>query len=88
MITAQGQPLAGILVQGSAGPGGEPISEYPAESNDKGEYKVTFVCDGKACNGSFWIWIVDEEFRQVSPFVQFIFDDNCRRARLNFERRR
>lgn len=85
-ITENNQPLEAQLVQASAGPGGEPISDYPAVTDGEGHYKVTLVCDGKACNGAFWIWLVDEEFRQVSPFIKFTFDDRCRRGLVDFKK--
>jgi hypothetical protein len=85
-ITEQGIPIPGSLVQASSGPGGEPISDFPAVSDENGEYQVTFVCDNQACNGSFLVWVVDENFVQLSPFVQFIFDDSCRNARMDFQR--
>lgn len=83
-ITENGNPLPGLLVQASSGPGGEPISEYPAISDEEGRFKVTLVCDGKACNGAFWIWLIDEDLRQVSPFIKFVFDNNCRRGTVDF----
>ncbi len=86
-IFQDGAPLPGQRVQASAGPGGEPISEEPAVSDDQGNYQVTFICDGQACNGAFWIWLVDENLDRVSPFVEFIFDDNCRSGTLDFEHR-
>ena len=86
-ILENGAPLAGQRVTASSGPGAEPISDEPAVSNEQGIYQVTFVCDGKACDGAFWIWLVDEDYAQVSPFVQFIFDNNCRRGTLDFRAR-
>ena len=47
-ITAEEKAARGQKVQASSGPGGEPISENPAESDNKGNYKVTFICGGKA----------------------------------------
>lgn len=86
-ITSGGAPVVGMRITASSGPGGEPISEEPAESDEQGNYQVTFVCDGKACNGSFWVWLLDEEDAQASPFVRFVFDDRCRQGELNFEGR-
>ncbi len=86
-ILENSAPLAGQRVTASAGPGGEPISDEPAVSNEQGIYQVTFVCDGKACDGAFWIWTVDDQMRQTSPFVKFIFDNQCRRGALDFDKR-
>ncbi|MBI4675518.1 MAG: hypothetical protein HY741_28065 [Chloroflexi bacterium] len=80
-------PVAGQKIQASSGPGAEPISDEPAVSDDNGNYQVTFVCDGTACNGAFWVWLVDEDLVQVSPFVEFIFDNQCRRGTLDFRSR-
>jgi hypothetical protein len=86
-IVSNGAPVAGQRVTASAGPGGEPISDEPAVSDDRGNYQVTFVCDGKACDGAFWVWTVDEASNQTSPFVEFIFDNQCRSGTLNFRHR-
>lgn len=87
LILQDGAPVVGQRVTASSGPGAEPISDEPAVTDEQGSYQVTFVCDGKACNGAFWIWTVDEEFRQTSPFAQFIFDQHCRRGTLDFDAR-
>jgi hypothetical protein len=86
-ITANGNPAQGQKVQASSGPGGEPISENPAESDKDGNYKVTFICGGKACNGDFYIWIVNNERQQVSSFIKFHFDGNNRKCTQNFKKR-
>lgn len=86
-ITQDGAPLPGMRVQASSGPGGEPISDEPAESDENGDYQVTFVCDGKGCNGAFWVWLIDEDLNRISPFVQFIFDNNCRVGSVDFQQR-
>lgn len=86
-ILENGAPLAGQRVTASSGPGAEPISEEPAVTNEQGNYQVTFVCDSKACDGAFWVWTVDEQMRQTSPFVKFIFDNQCRRGTLDFRKR-
>jgi hypothetical protein len=86
-ITENGAPLPGQKIQASSGPGAEPISEQPAESDENGEFQVTFVCGGNACNGAFWLWLINDDAEQVSPFVQFIFDNQCRRGTLNFSTR-
>ncbi len=86
-ILENGAPLAEQRVTASSGPGGEPISDEPAVSNEQGIYQVTFVCNDKACDGAFWIWTVDDEMRQTSPFVKFIFDQQCRRGALDFTKR-
>lgn len=83
-ITENGAPVAGQKIQASSGPGAEPISEEPTVSRENGEYQVTFVCNGSACNGAFWLWLINDQAEQVSPFVQFIFDDRCRRGTLDF----
>lgn len=86
-ITANNKGAVGQRVQASSGPGGSPISDYPAESDKNGNYKVTFICGGKACNGDFWIWMVDPSGRQISPFVKFHFDGGCRKGTQNFVKR-
>lgn len=86
-ITANNKGAQGQRVQASAGAGGEPISENPAESNKDGNYKVTFICGGKACNGDFYIWMVNAERRQISPFVKFNFNADCRKGTQNFQKR-
>ncbi len=86
-IKANDKGAVGQRVQASSGPGGEPISENPAESNKDGNYRVTFICGGKACNGDFWIWMVNANKQQVSPFVKFSFRDGCHRGIQNFEKR-
>lgn len=86
-ITQNGSPVVGQRVQASSGPGAEPISDTPAESGADGSYQVTFVCNGKACDGAFWVWLVDQDGAQISPLVEFIFDNNCRVGALNFAAR-
>ena len=71
-------------MQASSGPGAEPISDAPAESDENGNFQVTFVCGGRACDGAFWVWLVNDDLEQVSPFVQFIFDNQCRTGIVNF----
>jgi hypothetical protein len=86
-IKADNKAAQGQRVQASSGPGGEPISENPAESNKDGNYKVTFICGGKACNGDFYIWMVSPSLQQISPFVKFSFRDGCYLGTQNFEKR-
>lgn len=86
-ITANNKAAVGQRVQASSGPGGSPISENPAESDKNGNYKVTFICGGKACNGDFWIWMVDPTGHQISPFVKFGFSGGCRKGTQNFQKR-
>ncbi|MCG3141562.1 MAG: hypothetical protein HDKAJFGB_02857 [Anaerolineae bacterium] len=86
-ITANNKGAVGQRVQASSGAGGSPISDNPAESNADGNYKVTFICGGKACNGDFWIWMADPSGRQISPFVKFHFDGGCRKGTQNFQKR-
>lgn len=83
-VLDKGNPVMGQQIQASSGEGGEPISDPPAESDSSGNFQVTFVCGGSACNGSFWVWLIDDEGVQVSPFVQFVFDNQCRRGTVNF----
>lgn len=83
-ITLDGAPVVGQKVQASSGPGAEPISDNPAVSDEQGKYEVTFVCDNKACNGAFWVWLINDDNEQTSPFVQFVFDNQCRRGTINF----
>jgi hypothetical protein len=86
-ILSDDGPIVGQRVQASSAPGGEPISDEPAVSDDNGKYQVTFVCDGTACNGAFWVWLIDENDSASSPFVEFIFDNQCRRGTLDFRSR-
>lgn len=86
-ISANNKGAQGQRVQASSGPGGEPISENPAESNKDGNYKVTFICGGKACNGDFYIWMVNAERKQISPFVKFNFNGDRRKCVQNFQKR-
>lgn len=86
-ITANSKGAVGQRVQASSGPGGAPISENPAMSDSNGNYKVTFICGGSACNGDFWIWMVDPSGRQISPFVKFSFSGGCRKGTQNFQKR-
>lgn len=83
-IIGGGGPIAGQKVQAASGPGAEPISDTPAESDEQGNFQVTFVCGGSACNGAFWVWLVNDDLEQVSPFIKFIFDDQCRTGSVNF----
>ncbi|MBI4675517.1 MAG: hypothetical protein HY741_28060 [Chloroflexi bacterium] len=85
-ITANNKGAVGQRVQASSGPGGEPISD-PNLSDSNGNYKVIFICGGKACNGDFWIWIVDANGRQISPFVKFGFSAGCRKGKQDFQKR-
>lgn len=87
-IMANNKAAIGQYVQASSGPGGEPISEVPTKSDNSGNYKVLFVCgSGKNCNGDFWVWMVDSQRRQVSPFVKTSFSGSCQRYRVNFTKR-
>jgi hypothetical protein len=86
-ITANDKGAVGQRVQASSGPGGEPVSENPAMSDDKGNYKVTLICGGKACNGDFYIWMVNANGQQASPFVKFNFSDSCRKGKQDFVKR-
>ncbi len=85
-ISAKGKGAVGQRVQASSGPGGEPISD-PNLSDNNGNYKVTFVCGSKACNGDFWIWMEDPSGRQISPFVKFGFSAGCRKGKQDFQMR-
>lgn len=85
-ITAKNAGAVGQRVQASSGPGGEPVSD-PNLSDDKGNYKVTLVCGTKACNGDFYIWMIDPDGRQISPFVKFTFSGGCRKGKQDFIKR-
>lgn len=87
-ITANNKAAVGQKVQASSGPGGEPISDNPSESDKNGNYKVTFVCGGKACTGDFYIWMIDGATKhQISPFVKFHFDSGCHAGKQDFVKR-
>lgn len=86
-ITANSKGAVGQFVQASSGPGGEPISDVPATSDSNGNYKVTFICGGKACTGDFWVWMVNSSRQQISPFQKFSFNSNCRKGVVNFAKR-
>ncbi len=83
-INAGGKAAVGQRVRGSAGPGGEPIAYPDTLSDSNGKYTVTFACGSSACNGDFWVWMVNAEGQQTSPFVKFHFDDNCRKGKIDF----
>lgn len=85
-VTDNGAPVPALQVQASSGPGAEPISEQPAETNADGNFEVTFICDGAACSGAFWVWLINADGEQISPFVQFNLDQNCRNGSVNFSR--
>jgi hypothetical protein len=83
-VTRNEAPAVGQGVQASSVRGGKPIAGGSAVTDSEGNYQVTFVCNGRACNGTYWLWLVDESNAQASPFIQFIFDDNCRLGTANF----
>lgn len=83
-IKSDGVAAVGQRVRGSSAPGGAPISDDDAQSDSNGNYTVTFICNNNACNGDFWIWMVRFNGEQISPFVKFHFDDNCRRGTVHF----
>jgi len=92
-ITANGKAAIGQRVQVSSGPGGEPASD-PNLSNNNGVYVVTLTCGTdpdtnatKACNGDFYIWMIDPGNRQISPFVKFGFSNGCRVGKQDFVKR-
>lgn len=92
-ITANGKGAVGQRVQVSSGPGGEPASD-PNLSNSNGNYIVTLTCgtdpdtnQTKACNGDFYIWMIDPSNRQISPFVKFGFSNGCRAGKQDFIKR-
>lgn len=85
-ITAKNAGAVGQRIQASSGPGGEPISD-PNLSDNNGNYRVTFICGGKACNGDFYIWMIDPNNRQISPFVKFTFSSGCRKGKQDFIKR-
>ncbi len=87
ITAANGNVTRGMAVRGSAGPGGEPISYPDAVSGGQGNYTVTFVCNNAACNGDFWVWLVDDGGKQLSPYIQFSFGGGCRRGVVNFQKR-
>lgn len=87
VITAHDKGAVGQHVQASAGPGGEPISDQPAASDKDGNYKVTLICGGTGCNGDFYLWMVDPQNHQISPFVKFHFSSTCRKGTLNFRKK-
>jgi hypothetical protein len=85
-ITARNAGAVGQRIQASSGPGGEPVSD-PNLSDNNGNYRVTLVCGGKACNGDFYIWMIDLSNRQISPFVKFSFSSGCRKGKQDFIKR-
>ncbi len=84
-IVARNAPAVGQRVRASAGPGGEPMSDDKL-TNVNGIYTLIFVCNGGVCNGDFWVWMVNAEGQQTSPYVKFSFNDGCRRGTLNFSK--
>ena len=86
-ISANGAGAVRQRVQASSGPGGSPISENPSLSDSSGNYTVTFICGGGPCNGDFWVWMVNAQLQQSSPYVKFHFDNNCRVGHVDFTKR-
>ncbi len=82
-----GAPVVGQRVQASSRPGGEAFGNAPVISDDNGDFELRFVCQGSACNGSYWLWVINEQDEQVSPLIEFIFDNQCRRGTVNFSAR-
>ncbi len=85
-ITARNAGAVGQRIQVSSGPGGEPASD-PNLSDNNGNYIVTLVCGNKACNGDFYIWMIDPNNQQISPFVKFSFSSGCHKAKQDFIKR-
>jgi hypothetical protein len=83
-IVARNAAAVGQRVRASAGPGGEPVSDVDATSNSEGKYTVVIQCSGGACDGNFWLWMVDAQGEQISEYVEFTFNDGCRRGVLDF----
>lgn len=83
-VTDKDTPVMGQLVQVSSSEGGDPIGAQPNETDGSGNFQVALACGGSACNGSYWVWLIDNENFQVSPSVEFVFDDQCRRGTVNF----
>ena len=83
-IVARNAAAVGQRVRASAGPGGAPISDVDATSQSNGMYTVVITCDSAACNGDFWLWMVNAQGQQISDYVKFTFNDGCRRGVLDF----
>lgn len=85
-VTAKNAGAVGQRIQASSGPGGEPVSD-PNLTNSNGIYTVNLVCGSKACNGDFYIWMIDPNGRQISPFVKFGLSNGCRKGKQDFIKR-
>lgn len=83
-IVARNAAAVGQRVRASAGPGGEPVSDVDATTNSDGKYTVVLQCNGDACDGDFWLWMVNAQGRQISDYIKFTFNDGCRRGILDF----
>lgn len=77
-------PVVGQRVEASSAPGGAPVNDPPVETDAQGNFQLTFACGGAACDGAYWIWLADENAAQISPYVQFQFDNNCRVGSVDF----
>lgn len=83
-VLLDGFPAFGQQVIASSQPGGAPIDSTPVQADENGNFQVTFSCGGSACNGTYWLWLVDDASVQVSPYIEYIFDDQCRIGTVNF----
>jgi hypothetical protein len=83
-ILRDGRPVAGQELVAGRVEDGDPIGDFPAQSDDNGNFQINMVCDGRACDGPARVWIVNERGDRVSPYVGFEFGNQCRRGTVNF----
>ena len=79
-----GLPAAGQPVQVTASPGSPPVDENFIQADQNGSFQADLVCGGSACNGSYLLWLVNDNGDQISPSIEYIFDNQCRRGTVNF----
>lgn len=83
-IVARNAAAVGQRVRASSGPGGDPVSAVDATSNSDGKYTVVIQCNGGACDGNFWLWMVNAQGQEISDYIEFTFNSGCRRGVLDF----
>lgn len=83
-VTRQGLPVAGQLLKITASPGYAPADQEYIQADPAGNFQADLVCGGSACNGSYLLWLVNDNGDQISPSIEYIFDDRCRRGIVNF----
>lgn len=83
-VTRRGLPAAGQLLKITASPGYPPVDQEFFQADQAGNFQADLVCGGSACSGSYLLWLVNDSGDQISPSIEYIFDDQCRRGTVNF----